>query len=183
MMISNEFPEVSLFIMLIFVEIFVMIMMIDFISRISSENCRIFNNVVNSGSFKKYSWYVKSADKFERVLAAARSNCASSGSFESSVWINSFIFISEAYSWKFWAEERFDRAKILWVSVDLSLELREARRMSITPFWIKSCWYFGFQEIFARNLQDFFEGNMKRIYEEIFMNDENLWENSKIYNK
>jgi len=54
-MISKEFPEVSLFIILILVEILVMMIIIDFISLISSENCRIFKSVVNSGSFKKYS--------------------------------------------------------------------------------------------------------------------------------
>ena len=125
------------------------------INLISSENCNIFNKVVNSGSFKKYSWYVKSADKFDKVLAAALNNWASSGSLESRVCISSFIFISEAYSWKFWADDRFDSANMLWVRVDLSLELSDAKSMSITPFWMRSCWYLGFHEILARNLHDY----------------------------
>lgn len=161
-MISNEFPLVNLLIMLIFVLMLVMIMTMDLISLMSSENCRIFSNVVNSGSFRKYSWYWKSAERLERVLAAALSSCASSGSFESNVCISNFIFISEAYWWKFWAEERFERAKMLWVKVDLSLELKEASKISITPFWMSNCWYFGFHEMFARNLHDWWNVGLKK---------------------
>jgi len=92
-MISNRFLDISFGIIEIFRERLVMIMTMDLINFESFYEVRSFKMIVNSGSWIKISWYLKSAEIFARVLAAARSTSISYLMFESKTDINVFKFL------------------------------------------------------------------------------------------
>ena len=120
-MISRQLEDRNYGIMTALVQMLVIMIRMFWMSFRSSENYRIFMMIVSSGSFRKWMWYWKSADMLARVVDAAMSTLWSFySSLESSTWISNFRFIWDRFWWKFWAQDRLDKAITQYIRVVLS---------------------------------------------------------------